>query len=140
MSAYLDARVLVSLFLLDALSDRATELLRANTEPLLVSDYAGAEFASAVARRVRIGERTAREARAAFANFDTWAARFATRVDSESTDVAAATAYLRRLDLTSRAPDALNIAIAERLGASLATFDDKMATSARALGVAVVSA
>jgi hypothetical protein len=34
-----------------------------------------------------------------------------------------------------RTPDAINIAIAQRLDAALATFDAKMAFSARALGI-----
>jgi predicted nucleic acid-binding protein len=38
-----------------------------------------------------------------------------------------------------RAPDALNIAITQRCGARLLTFDAKMARSARSLGVNVVS-
>jgi hypothetical protein len=49
-------------------------------------------------------------------------------------------AALRRLDLTLRTPDALNIAIAQRVGATLATFDAKMADAARALGTEVAAA
>lgn len=47
---------------------------------------------------------------------------------------------LRRLDLNIRTGDALNIAIAQRLEATLATFDGKMAENARALGVPVAAA
>ena len=52
-------------------------------------------------------------------------------------DLAAATMFLRRLDLPLRTPDALHIAIAQRLGATLVTFDRQMAASAHALGTAV---
>jgi predicted nucleic acid-binding protein len=45
---------------------------------------------------------------------------------------------VRRVDLGLRAPDAINIAIAQRCGAHLLTFDAKMARSARTLGVNVV--
>lgn len=45
----------------------------------------------------------------------------------------AAEAFLRRLDLAIRTPDALNIAITQRIGAALATFDQKMAASAGSL-------
>ena len=76
-------------------------------------------------------------ARAALATFDAWTARVATRVELISADIAAATAYLRRLDLTLRTPDALHIALAQRLGGELLTFDAKMATSARTLGARV---
>lgn len=137
MSVYLDASVLAALFVPDDLSERATAFAQANTEPMIISDYAGAEFASAVARMVRIRVRTERDARAAFAQFDAWTARLAARVEVQPSDIAVATAYLRRLDLTLRAPDAVNIAIAERLGSMLVTFDSKMAACARALGLAV---
>lgn len=141
MSIYLDASILVALFADDALSERADAFLR-STAPVtvLVSDFAGAELASAIARRVRMGELSADDARIAFANFDAWSARAAMRVETAPADVAAAAAFLRRLDLTLRTPDALNIAIAQRLSATLATFDIKMAASAAALGVELTAA
>lgn len=49
----------------------------------------------------------------------------------------AAEAFVRRLDLTLRAPDALHIAMAQRNGAALVTFDEKMAACAKALGTLV---
>jgi hypothetical protein len=47
---------------------------------------------------------------------------------------------LRRLDLGLRTADALNIAIAQRIRAALPTFDQKLAASARVLGIPVVAA
>lgn len=136
MSVYLDASVLVGLFTEDAFSSRADRFLRAGSAVITVSDFAGAELASAVARRVRTGELTADEAHAAFVDFDIWAPRSARRIETESVDVAQATTYVRRLDLRLRTPDALHIALAQRARASLATFDGRMATAARALGLA----
>jgi len=49
-----------------------------------------------------------------------------------------AISLVRRLDSGLRAPDALNIAIAQRCEAYLLTFDGKMARSARSLGVTVI--
>jgi predicted nucleic acid-binding protein len=106
----------------------------------MVSDFASAEFASAIARRVRMERLTADEARLAFSTFDAWIARTARQVPMTSADVVAAASYLRRLDLSLRAPDAINIAIAQRLGAELFTFDKQMITSARVLGTTVVEA
>ncbi len=63
----------------------------------------------------------------------------ADRVEISAGDVAVATAFLRRLDLPLRTPDALHIAIAGRIGATLVTFDQRMAISARALGMAVAT-
>jgi predicted nucleic acid-binding protein len=135
---YLDASVLVALLTADALSARADALLRALRPIALISDLAEAEFASAVARRVRTGEMATDLAHAAFANLDIWRARSAQMVETEATDVRAATTLLRRVDLPLRTADAINIAIARRAGARLATFDATMAIAARALGVDVI--
>src|SRR5580704_9222425 len=61
---YLDASVLVALLTNDPLTPRADAFMRANTPTLIVSDFAAAEFASAMARRVRTGGITPDEARA----------------------------------------------------------------------------
>ena len=49
-----------------------------------------------------------------------------------------ADALVRRLDLGLRAPDALHIATARRLGATLFTFDLGMASAARMLGLSLL--
>ena len=139
MTLYLDASLLVALLTNDALTARADALLRSNMPTLVVSDFAAAEFASALARRVRTREITAEEAYIAFSRFDAWKARATQRADTTAADVRAAEAFLRRLDLTLRTADALNIAIAQRVGATLATFDKRMASSARALGVSIAA-
>ena len=120
--------------MVDALTARADAFFRANTPVLIVSDLAAAEFASAVARRVRTGNITSDEARRGFSAFDMWTGRATLREEMVTADVRAAGAFLRRLDLSLRATDALNIAIAQRVGAALVTFDEKMEASARMLG------
>ncbi len=138
MSIHVDASVLVSLFSNDALSARADAFLRAHPSILIVSDFAAAEFASAIARRVRTRLLTADDARAAFSTFDVWTARHTGWAQTTTTDVASAAGFLRRLELTLRAPDAINIAIAQRVDADLLTFDEQMAAGARALGTSVL--
>jgi uncharacterized protein len=71
--------------------------------------------------------------------FDSWVARSAQRVEISAVDFDRADSILRRLDLPLVTPDAIHIAIAERLGATLVTFDQRMAASARALGMAVAT-
>jgi predicted nucleic acid-binding protein len=137
VSLYLDASVLVALFTSDALTARADAWLRARQPAVVVSDFAAAEFALAIVRRVRTGELAADDARGVFTTFDDWTARVAGRVETSPADVSTAAAYLRRLDLTLRTPDALNIAIAQRIDVQLLTFDRKMAASASALGLLV---
>ena len=131
---YLDASVLVALLTDDLLTGRADTFMRTKKPVLVVSDFAAAEFASAIARRVRTGEITPDEARSGFSAFDAWAARAPRREQTKAADVSAAEAFLRRLDLNLRTADALNIAIAQRVGAALVTFDEKMEASARMLG------
>ena len=140
MSVYLDASVIVALLMVDALTARADAFFRANTPVLIVGDFAAIEFASAVARRVRTGNITADEARRGFSAFDAWVARATVREETSSADLRAAEAFLRRLDLSLRTADALNIASAQRMRASLVTFDSKMAATAGVLGIPVVVA
>jgi uncharacterized protein len=137
LSLYLDANIVVALLTSEPLSERADEFVRNCQDLLIVSDFAAAEFASAIAKRVRTRESRPDEARKDLADFDVWVARCAVRIDLSRGDVAAATAYLRRLDLALLTPDALHIAMAQRIHAILVTFDRQMAAAARALGVAV---
>jgi hypothetical protein len=58
-------------------------------------------------------------------------------VEVVNSDVARAELILRQLSLPPRTPDALNITIAQRMQAMLATFDVRMADCARHLGVSV---
>ncbi len=137
LSGYLDTSIIVALLKPESLSDRAETFVRGNPTGLIVSDFASAEFASAVARWVRNREINMSEGRIALESFDGWAGRLTQRVEISALDVAVATTFLRRLDLPLRTPDAIHIAIAQRLGATLVTFDRRMAASARAIGAAV---
>ena len=138
VTAYLDVNVIVPLFAVDTLTDRAKKALRSLHDDLIVSDFSIAEFSSVIARRVRTRDLRADEARTAFSNFDAWCARYITLVKLESIDVSGATALVRRLDLSVRTPDALHLAIVQRIGCSLLTFDRTMARVARALGIELV--
>ncbi len=139
MNIYLDSCVVVSQVKQDAFSLRADTFLRAQMPTMIVSDFAAAEFASVIARHVRTKELSQLEARQAFAQFDAWV-QGTQRAETTHADVAMAERALRRLDLNLRAPDAINIAIAHRIGATLMTFDDRMAVAAKALGVPVADA
>lgn len=137
MSVYLDANVIVSLFVADPLSARATAFLRTRPPEMIVSDFAGAEFSSVIARLVRMRELTRADAKTAFAHFDDWIRKETARVKTTGADIEAAETALRRLDLNLRTPDAINIAIAQRSGSELATFDKHMAEAAKKLGLSV---
>lgn len=138
LSTYLDTSVLVPLFIEDVFSPQAQALLRRSRTQTIVGDFAAAEFASALGLRCRRNLLEIAEARAAFEDFDAWRSKVL-QVESSPTDIRSAEFILRRLDLTLRAPDAIHIAIAQRIGAELATFDSRLAACAQALGTAVVS-
>ena len=139
MSLYLDASVLVTLFVIDPLSARAEAFWSAHPEIVIVSDFAVAESSSAVGRRVRTRDLTREDGQLAFSNLDTWVARSAYREEVTTADIDAATRIVRRLDVNLRTPDAIHIAIARRLEATLVTFDRSMAAGARALGTTVAA-
>jgi predicted nucleic acid-binding protein len=139
VSVYLDASVLVAFFVSDPFSSRAESFVGRQTS-VYVSDFAAVEFASAVARHVRVRRVTTSEARSALLAFDAWRDGASNTLITIPQDMENAAAILRRLDLNIRTGDALNIAIAMRLDATLATFDDRMAENARALGATVAVA
>lgn len=118
----------------------ANVILREHDPDFIVSDFAAAEFSSVIAKRVRTRLLTADEARGAFVAFDTRTARASRRAATTTAEVEMAEAFVRRLELPLRAPDALNIAIAMREAAAVATFDVQMASAARAVGAAVAPA
>jgi predicted nucleic acid-binding protein len=129
---YLDASVLVALLTQDPHTARTVALLRGRLPTLVLSTFARTEFASAVVRRLRMAALTEEEARAASDAIDLRAAQAAERLEVEPADVRAAERFVRRLGPPLKAPDAVNIAIVLRTGATLATFDIRMAAAARA--------
>jgi len=140
VQVYLDTSVIVSLFANDALNARALKFLNDEKPILFVSDFAAAEFAAAIARRVRTRELTDIGAREIFSRFDIWRLSATRTVLLAADDVRLAESFIRRLDMTLLAPDALHIAMAKRAGAALATFDTKMAASAKNLGLDLAGA
>jgi predicted nucleic acid-binding protein len=114
-------------------------LLKTSTPVVIVSDFAATAFASAVARRVDAKMLTRDDAGHVFSTFDVWISQAAVREQTMSSGIVRAGAFLRRLDLTLRAPDAINIAVAHRINAELCTLDKNTATSARKLRMRVVS-
>jgi len=139
VSVYLDVNVIIPLFAVDLLSDRAEKVLRKLDDDLVVSDFCAAEFSSVITRRVRTRDLRAEEARTAFSNFDSWCARYTRRLEIDTIDVSGASSLMRRLDLSLRTPDALHLAMVHRTNCKLLTFDRSMASAAQGLGIEIVS-
>ncbi len=134
MTFWLDASVLVALSTRESTSHRIDALLDQSDAPM-VSDFCVAECSSAIARLVRIGTRTTDEADELFRSLDDWVATASSRLAVDQGDIEMATAFIRRPGIALRAPDAIHIAAAQRVGATLLTLDKGMARAAAALGV-----
>jgi hypothetical protein len=137
LSSYLDASVLLPTLIAEPTTEAVYDCLAADGRELLVSDFAAAEVASALSRLVRMVLLSDVDASARLADFDAWRAAMSLPVDITASDARLAYIYARRFDLGLRAPDALHLAIARRLDATLVTLDQRLATAARELGVAV---
>lgn len=135
---YLDANALVSLFMADIHTAAIRALLRAEQPVVGVSNFASAEFASAVARRVRMDGLTAAQGGRLLNVHDGWIAANAQPIDVEPADIRVACTFVRRFELGLRVPDALHIAICHRTGLLLLTFDEQQAMAAERLGVRCV--
>jgi uncharacterized protein len=136
----LDTSLLVGLFVEgDAHASRARSFSADDAEVLVVSDFAAAEFSSVIARLTRTHVIEQAAAREVFGDFDEWRARFTASEEITPGDVQIAISMIRQLDLNILAPDAINLAIARRLGASIATFDRGMARNAAVPGIAAAA-
>ena len=137
MSTYPDASVLLPTLIAEPTTEAVYDCLGADGRELLISDFAAAEVASALSRLVRMALLTDADASARLADFDAWRAAMSSPVDIAVSDTRLAYIFVRRFDLGLRAPDALHLAIARRLDATLVTLDRRLATAARELGITV---
>jgi uncharacterized protein len=137
LSAYLDARVLLPTLIQEPASAAVDAYFLKADQELLMSEFAAAEVASALSRLVRMKLIEPTDAKARLADFDVWRAAMTSPVDVHAADARLANAFVRRFELMLRAPDALHLAISQRLDATLVTLDSRLASAARELGVSV---
>ena len=137
MNVYLDTSVIVSMFTTDAHTSRASRFLALVSDRIALSDWVATEFSSALAIGTRVGRLTSDEREAAELAFQSWRDRAPFTSAVEPIDVRVARDLLKTTTRPLRAGDALHVAIARRLGCSLATFDVGMRAAAVDLGVLV---
>jgi uncharacterized protein len=137
LSVYLDASVIVPTLVSEPSSPTVHAFLLANIRPILISDFAASEVASALSRLVRTGDLDRTDAEQRLVTFDAWLAADPQVPAVEIGDVPLAAALVRRFELKLRTPDALHIVLADRLGAELVTRDDRLARAANTIGVPV---
>jgi hypothetical protein len=138
LTAYLDTSVLVSLFTFETHSESARSLVTASTG-WTTSDWALAEFSAAIRTKARRGELQADHPSRLDGGLDAFIEQAGSAVPVIDEDHWQAR-FLIVADGRLRAPDALHIAVAQRIDATLATFDANLARAAREAGVMVIDA
>lgn len=137
MTSYIDASALVATLVPEVRSSDVRRFLSGGPGPWLVSEFAAAEVSAALSRLLRLGTHSMDTVVSQLAFFDRWRVTEAVEVAVTADDLRTATAMVRRFELKLLAPDALHIAIARRIAATLVTLDDRQADAAEALGLAV---
>jgi uncharacterized protein len=134
---YLDASALVSLLVREVHSKAIRGFLRTEHPVLAVSDFAVAEFTAAIGARVRAAKLTVEQGQLLLHVFDAWSEASAIRPETAPADIRVATSFVRRFGLGLRVPDALHLAMCQRLGADLLTFDRRQAAGGHHLGIRI---
>jgi predicted nucleic acid-binding protein len=131
---YLDTNILVSLHLIDTLSDSAVAWLATQTAQLAISEWTSAEFHAVIGLRKRKNELTAAHAKATIEQFNFNVQTHMQMLNVTNDCHVMTSEWLRNINCTIQTGDALHLAIAHLGGATtLATFDERFAKAAQKL-------
>ena len=138
---YVDTSFLVPYFLKEPTSGAVeAKLMRVAPGNLCISMWTKAEFASVLARKVRMRECSAIFADSTFARFENMALRYYQVWEPISADFETAARFMRNYETGLRAGDALHLAIAHnRATLDLFTLDAGLARAANLLGISASS-
>ena len=135
MAAYFDTSVLIPLFFNEA-GTAAARLEIAREPSAWVSHWTLAEFSSAIAFKLRVGQVTDETATIAKRLFAQFVASRLTVVDVLREDFVNAAGLCASTPAPGlRTPDALHLAIAQRFGIVMVTFDQALASACGLHGV-----
>lgn len=136
MTHYPDASVIVSAFT-DEVGSALAEAWLTSLDPgeLRTSAWCETEVAFALSMKVRSGNLAVHDRQPLFELIQSTLAKAASTVPVERRHFQAATALLLQSGKTLRGGDALHLAIAADIGATLWTYDRKMAAAGSALDV-----
>lgn len=134
---YVDTSFLVPYFLKEPASGPVEEkLMRIAPGDLYISTWTKAEFASVLARKVRMRECSAEFADSTFVRFENMALRYYQVWEPISADFETASRFIRSYETGLRTGDALHLAIAHnRAALDLLTLDAGLARAADLLGI-----
>jgi len=139
MTYYLDANVLVSLFIADTHSRAAADWLGELKAELTVSDFTRLEFAAVVSRQTRESLMSEGIAREVVSDCDLWCSETVRLDRIRPHDFDAANLIVRDFTTKLAAPDAIHLAFAANRDLTLVTFDQRLAQAAQGRGTAVVT-
>lgn len=134
---YFDTSFLIPLVLVESTSESIrTFFIEADADDLAVSDWTLVEFASMLAREVRMGGLQADAAQNAIARFESLVQTSFEVLLPTRDDFVRARYWLGLFDTSLKAPDALHLAIAgNRNATSIYTLDRAMIVAGRTLGL-----
>jgi uncharacterized protein len=112
--------------------------LKAVDTAVIVADLAALEFSASISRFVRMGQLAGSDATTMLARFDEIRASSAQHAH-DGADYRLADDLIRDFATKLAAPDALHLASALNLGATLVTFDQRLAEAARGRGAKVLT-
>jgi hypothetical protein len=135
---YADTSLLLPVYVPEANSHLANEAV-AGAEGLLISDLTVAEFLVGLARKVKLGELSADRAQDVHAAFERHMTEgFLQRIPLASKHSEAAGELASRSPVMLRTLDAIHLAVAAELEATMATLDNRLSEAARAIGLGVI--
>lgn len=138
---YLDTSFIGSLFVPEPGSQAAETWLREREDgAFYVSDWQSVEFASSLARRVRMRSLPPDHADAIFDSFRQWQSETCCILAPDAIDYEHAAAIIRNFETGLRSGDALHLAVAHNNAVpEIVTFDQGMARAAAMLGLSVAT-
>lgn len=136
MIRYLDTSLLVAALTPESETQRVQSWLGSvDAGTLAISDWVSTEFSSALSIKLRAGLIRREDRAAALSAFKRLSASSLMRLDLEPEHFRLAASFADREELSLRAGDALHLAVASLIGATICTLDRRMAAACAALGI-----